>query len=148
VISQVRLGNCYAEGNGAPFSFERAFKWYSIAAKGGDLFAHYNLAISYEIGRGVEIDLKKAFECIEIAASKDDPFSCYKVGMFLKEGTGCEINLERAYDYFLKALKNHDEISLKLIQAEVKEFQEKGLTELARMHHKENESNKMDSNFS
>jgi TPR repeat protein len=118
-------------------NLERAFRWYSSAAEGGDLLAYYNLCVSYEFGSGVEVNLKKAFECIEIAASKDDPFSCYKAGIFLKEGSGCEKNLDRAYEYFLKALKTEDKGLLNFAQLEVEEFQEKGLTKLSKAHREE-----------
>src|SRR5690349_10582215 len=57
--AQRRLGLMYAEGKGAPQSYEEAVKWYQLAAGQGNVPAQYDVGLAYEKGEGVPQDYQE-----------------------------------------------------------------------------------------
>jgi len=60
--AQYLVGMMYAMGKGVPKDYKTAFKWFKIAAEGGDLDAHKSLGQMYFDGMGVPQDHQMALK--------------------------------------------------------------------------------------
>ena len=61
--SQVRLGECYAEGNGVARDEAEAIRWYRLAAAAGEGRAYLMLGNAYRDGKGVAKDEVESYVC-------------------------------------------------------------------------------------
>ena len=61
--SQVRLGECYAEGNGVARDEAEAIRWYRLAAAAGEGRANLMLGNAYRDGKGVAKDEVESYVC-------------------------------------------------------------------------------------
>lgn len=59
LLAQTNMGLIHINGAGKR-DFDEAYKWLTLAAKGGSAEAQYNLGIAYELGMGTKIDLQQA----------------------------------------------------------------------------------------
>lgn len=59
LLAQSNMGLIFANGAGI-HEYDKAFKWFSIAAENGSAEAQYNLGIAYEKGVGTKVDFEKA----------------------------------------------------------------------------------------
>ena len=60
--AQYLVGMMYAMGKGVPKDYKAAFKWFKLAADGGDLDAHKSLGQMYLDGMGVPQDHQMALK--------------------------------------------------------------------------------------
>ncbi|EQD65736.1 Sel1 domain protein repeat-containing protein, partial [mine drainage metagenome] len=68
VQAQVQLAYLYATGHGIARSPEKAFKWYRVAARHGNLDAEDGVARAYYLGSGVRRNDVKAAKWYHRAA--------------------------------------------------------------------------------
>lgn len=103
--SLVNIGAAYYNGtDGLEQDFEKAFKFYKLAAKMGNVIAMSNLGYCYLYGRSVPVDEDKALYCFEKASEAGDVNATYKIGDFYMWGKGkIEIDKVKAVQYYDKA---------------------------------------------
>lgn len=104
----------YSDRLGEPH-YDKAFYYFSKAAKAGIVEARYKLSDLYRKGHGVPKDPDKAFAMLkkvyasQLAAIQDGNFSskyadvALRMGYCYEEGAGCEQDLQKAREYFLRA---------------------------------------------
>lgn len=91
------LGAMYYDGNrGFEQSFEKAMKYYKMAAANGNRQAQENLGYCYYYGRDGEVDYEKAFHCFALGAFDGHLISLYKIGDMYYNGYYVEKNLKEA----------------------------------------------------
>ncbi|OJW67028.1 MAG: hypothetical protein BGO68_00425 [Candidatus Amoebophilus sp. 36-38] len=102
-----KIGDWFKNGKGIPIDYEKAAKWYAIAAEAGSLEAKYNLAWMYQKSfiRKEEDGLKVAIGLYQEAAKEDYPGALYELGKLHQKGEGVEKNEKVAVQYFEKAAK-------------------------------------------
>ena len=88
--------DCYHEGD-----YDGAVKYWKMAAKLGDVEAHYHLGVMYERGRSVEKDEEKELYHYEIAAIGGHPGSRFNLGCY-EERNG---KADRAVKHFIIAAR-------------------------------------------
>ena len=69
---QLCIADLYHLGEGIEQSFEKAVKWYKLAADQGNADAQYNLGLMYLNGKGVTQSIEKAAEWFQKAADQGD----------------------------------------------------------------------------
>ncbi len=99
-------GNYYKEGN-----HDDAFKYFSKAAKLGDLDAHYRSGFMYMDGGGVEKDVEKAVHHFEKAAIGGHPWARHELACY-EEVNG---NMVRSVKHLIIAANLGDEDSMKAL---------------------------------
>lgn len=70
--AQCVLGWAFRHGQGVEKDHLQSWKWYEMAAAGGNAKAQYALAVRYIEGDGVEKDGKKAAEMMQLSADQGD----------------------------------------------------------------------------
>ena len=88
--------------------FRSAFKYWSKAAKLGDMDAHYNLSVMYQGGDGIEKDEKKELYHLEEAAIGGNADARHNLG--IQEWN--KGNIQRAVKHWIIAAKLGDDESL------------------------------------
>ena len=66
-ITQFELGELFLKGNRQSRDFEKAFKWYMIAAKKGSRQAQHRLGMMYARGQGVAQSYSRAYAWCKVA---------------------------------------------------------------------------------
>jgi hypothetical protein len=100
-------GNYYKEGN-----YDDAFKYFSKAAKLGDLDAHYRSGFMYMDAKGTEKDVEKAVHHFEKAAIGGHPWARHELACYEEEVNG---NMERSVKHLIIAANLGDEDSMKAL---------------------------------
>ena len=77
---QNNLGDCYYDGRGVKQDYDKAVKWYKLAAEQGYAVAQYNLGYCYYNGRGIKQDYNEGVKWYKLAAEHGNKFSSYKLG--------------------------------------------------------------------
>jgi hypothetical protein len=102
--AQVKLGEAYATGNGAPrdtrqltADYKQAAGWYRKAADQGNLAAEVHLADLYRDGRGVTRDMTQAVEWYRKAADAGDAGAQGTLGILYSVGMGIPKDDVEAY---------------------------------------------------
>lgn len=71
--------------------WERAYKYFKLAAQNGKVHAFHQLADMYYKGKGLpEADYKKAFEYYKLAAAQKSGYAMYRLGRMYLRGEGVE----------------------------------------------------------
>ncbi|MFY9854554.1 MAG: tetratricopeptide repeat protein [Terracidiphilus sp.] len=96
--SQVRVGECYASGNGVARDFRQAAEWYRKAADKGDIGGEVHLAALYrDGGKNFPRDMVRAAEWYRKAAEQGDVPSQATLGVLYSIGQGLPQSDKDAY---------------------------------------------------
>ena len=88
VSAQAKLGYFYKKGYGTTQNLEKAFYWYSQAAKKGNPYGLYGAGTFYEAGTLCDTNLFKAYSYYFRAALKEHKLAIEKVGWIVMFFTG------------------------------------------------------------
>ena len=84
--AQNTLGCFYKDAlNGFEQDYAQANHWFEKAAKQGDHFAQYNLAMAYRYGQGVKINFTEALKWFVEAAFQGDEFAKQELDKLIEE---------------------------------------------------------------
>ncbi len=109
------LGYIYYSNRLGEPDYNKAFTYFSKAAKAGVVEARYKLADLYRKGHGTAKDPEKAFKLLkqvydgQLASIQDGYFGCkyadvaLRMGYCFEEGSGCQQDHHKAHEFFLRA---------------------------------------------
>lgn len=109
------LGYIYYSNRLGEPDYDKAFFYFSKAAKAGIVEARYKLSDLYRKGHGTAKDTEKAFIMLkqvyieQLASIQDGYFGCkyadvaLRMGYCYEEGSGCQQDYHKAHEYFLRA---------------------------------------------
>ncbi len=102
--TQYNWGTFYYNGNGVKQDYEKAFKWFKLAADQNYERGIAALGSMYLTGTYVERNVIKAEEYLDIAASRGDEQSAYLLGLVYYQGYEGEISpdYEKAWKYLYR----------------------------------------------
>lgn len=100
----LRLGLCYAEGNGVVKDEQMAVKYYQLAADKGDATAQVSLGFYYQHGKGVVEDKNIAVKYFQLAADQGNTDALCGLGFAYLHGSGVVKDEEKAKKYFYLAV--------------------------------------------
>lgn len=104
--AQLRLGLCYADGEGVLEDDKEAVKWYRKAADQGFAGAQLNLGLCYAYGEGVLEDDKEAVKWFRRAADQGHARAQANLGMHYASGWGVLEDWVEGYAWFSLAVFN------------------------------------------
>lgn len=96
------LGLAYANGYGVSEDYKKAFDWYLLSAKEGNLDSARNLAWQYEDGQGTEVNKSEAFKWMNFANKNGFERSTVALGRYYAYGIGTEKNTDKAKELLAK----------------------------------------------
>lgn len=104
VKAQKRLAEIYKKGIlGVSKNQKESFKWYLIAAKGGNYDAAFYVALSYANGNGIDKNYVEAVRWYKIAAEHGSSSAMNNLAVCYENGHGVEKDEEKAFSLYLKA---------------------------------------------
>jgi hypothetical protein len=110
-LSQLYLGNMFAQGRGVAQDDKEAVRWYRLAAEQGDTKAQFNLGNMYAQGRGVAQDDKEAVRWYRLAAEQGDAEAQGNLGFMYVNGNGVMQNYVDGYAWWVVSATNGNETS-------------------------------------
>jgi len=115
VMAQMKLGQCYRQGNGVGKDYKQAFTWFRKAAEQGDARGECILGACYATGLGVALDEKEAVKWFRKAAEKGDINAQYNLGKCYLKGGGITKDEKEGLKYIKRAAEqNHVEAKMLL----------------------------------
>ena len=115
-LAQLRLGNCYENGDGVEKNLSEAVKWWRKAAEQGNAQAQCYLGICYYNGDEVEKNLSEAVKWYRKAAEQGNAQAQYNLGICYYNGQGMIQNNIKAYAWIAVASANGDDGATKALQ--------------------------------
>ncbi|KAI8889965.1 HCP-like protein, partial [Backusella circina FSU 941] len=104
---QYKIGYVYEKIIKTP-EYEKAIKWYLMAASGCHKEAAYRLGLLYKNGLGAHQNWSKAIQFFERAMNNGSYSACFELGLINHHGSGVEMNKTKALEYYRKAADHHD----------------------------------------
>ena len=101
--AQLKLGDCYADGEGVSKDEVEAVKWYRMAAGQGNAEALFNLGFSYARGNGVSKDETEAVKWYKMAAERGNAIAQRDLGYCYANGEGVSKNETEAVKWYRMA---------------------------------------------
>ena len=106
--AQYRLGFIFHMGKGVDQDYQKAAKWYYLAAEQGHAVAQNNLGWMFDIGKGVAQDYQEAVRWYRLAAEQGDAVAQNNLGWMYEEGKGVVQDYQEAARwYHLAAEQGH-----------------------------------------
>ena len=103
VMAQMKLGQCYRQGNGVGKDYKQAFTWFRKAAEQGDANAQYQLGVCYAKGEGVAQEFKEAVCWWTKAARQDFVLAQHDLGNCYYNGDGVNKDYKEAVKWYIKS---------------------------------------------
>lgn len=104
--AQVKVADCYYEGDGVEQDYPKAVEWYTKAAEQGNAEAQSMVGKCYFEGVGVEQDYDIAFEWTSKSAEQDNYIAQYNLGVAYANGNGVVQDYNIAFQWFTKSAKS------------------------------------------
>ncbi len=112
-VSQKIIAEGFMRGSFIPRNYEKALKWYTLAAENGNKDALNELAFMYYTGNGVEQNLEKGAEMFLESAYKGSILAQYNVGLIYYSGDGFgDVDLKSAFAWIAIAATNGNQQAL------------------------------------
>lgn len=106
--AQYRLGFIYHMGKGVDQDYQKAAKWYYLAAEQGHAVAQNNLGWMFDVGKGVAQDYQEAVKWYRLAAEQGDAVAQNNLGWLYDEGKGVVQDYQEAAKWYrLAAEQGH-----------------------------------------
>ena len=113
------IGSLYYTGRGGEQSYEKALKYYTMAAEGGSRQAQENLGYCYYYGRDTEVDYEKAFHFYALGAFDGHLRSLYKIGDMYRNGYYVKKNPKEAFYIYKRCLATLTEEAIPMVGADI-----------------------------
>ena len=98
------LGACYMIGEGVEADKEKAFQYYTLAAKEENPTALYQVGFCYMYGKGTQMDKRKGFDSLMKSAELGNPRAQFAIGHFYEYGNEwIEIDYATASKWYTEA---------------------------------------------
>lgn len=112
-VSQKIIAQEFMRGSFIPRNYEKALKWYTLAAENGNNDAQNELAFMYYTGNGVEQDLEKGAEMFLESAYNGSSLAQFNVGLIYYSGNGFgDVDLKNAFAWIAIAATNGNQQAL------------------------------------
>lgn len=112
-VSQKIIAEEFLRGSFIPRNYDKALKWYTLAAENGNQDALNELAYMYYTGNGVEQDLEKGAEMFLESAYNGSILAQYNVGLIYYSGDGFgDVDLKSAFAWIAIAATNGNQQAL------------------------------------
>lgn len=103
-VAQNRIGELYYHAlAGEVRDFDRAFRWFTLAADQGNPDAQFNLGVLYQFGQGVPVDPAKAVFWYRQAAQAGQPNALNNLAYAYSAGLGVHADQNLALAYYHQA---------------------------------------------
>ena len=102
--AMLNLGAFYYAGRCGEPDYDKAVKYYRMAAERGEIIALENLGYCCYHGRGVEVDYAEAYLCFSQAAMLGFPAALYKIGDMYRYGNYLPQRDEAAFAFYQRSL--------------------------------------------
>ena len=109
--AQLRLGTCYANGNGVLKNAEEAAIWYRKAAEQGYASAQFELGLCYFTGTGVSLNANEAALWFQKAAENGNVKAQKALSYMYTIGNGVPADIDKAVNWELKAAELGDVVA-------------------------------------
>lgn len=109
--AQMELGFLYYEGIETSQNFNKAVKYFRLAADQGDATAQTYLGYCYITGQGVQQDYKEAVKYFQLAADQGDDMGLNNLATCYEYGYGVPINYYQALMYYKEAAESGNELA-------------------------------------
>ena len=94
----------YRFGKGIAQNYQKAIKWYRLAALSGSVSAQNNLGNLYKNGQGTKPSFSEAFKWYKMAYDRGEVSSAYNIAQMYYSGKGLKKpDFENAIVWFRKA---------------------------------------------
>jgi len=121
----------YLRGLGVAQDYQKAFKWFRLAAVQGFVDAQFNLGAMYTEGQGIPQDYGEAAKWYRLAAAQGDATAQYNLGYMNYKGQGVLQNSIEAYKWmtlaaaqgYARAVKWEETLAKKMTPAQLAEAQ-------------------------
>ena len=98
---EYQIGRIYNLNN-ALQDYEKARKYFQLAANAGNKYAMYAMGNLYYYGNGVELDYETAYDWYVKSAEKNTSYVYYRLADMLQKGVGCDADQGQAHIYIEK----------------------------------------------
>lgn len=98
--AQVRLGEMYASGHGAPKDYQKAMQWYRRAAAQGNARAQLSLGVLYVKGVSIRYGYTEAIRMYRAAAEQGNAAAQFNLGMMYVRGHGVLQDFVQGHKWF------------------------------------------------
>lgn len=115
--AQVEAGSFFYECH----EFEKAARWFRLAANNGDTYSQAHLAWMHNRGEGVPVNYELAAEWWKRAAEGGDPKSQYNLGLWLRKGKGLPKSDDQAIYWFRRAAEQGHQKAQSLLESTQKQ---------------------------
>ncbi len=141
---QTELALMYHRGKDLPRDYQRAIRWYRLAAEQEFSRAQANLGVMYGEGQGVPQDYQIAAFWFRKAADQGNVLAQHNLGLLYGRGQGVEQDYAEAYVWeslaaisgHQEAIKNRDIVLSKLSDEELKAAQRRETFLLLKIEHR------------
>lgn len=105
VDAQIGWARLLLHGHGVERDEEAAYRWFKIAARGGDAEALNMVGRCYEVGWGVAQDPEEAVRWFRLAADKNYGWAQYNLGKLLARGHGGNTDPKNALTLLVRSAR-------------------------------------------
>lgn len=112
---QYQIGLLYQFGEDVKRDYDKAFKYFKMAAENGNPDAQCELGRIYCTGEGVEQDYKEGFKWFKLASNQNNELAHGNIAFMYEKGYGVNQDYKQAFRYYMMAAEHGNILAQKTI---------------------------------